>query len=220
MSSKSKLNPTNLILDDIGNIITLTSTGSNTLDLEGSASANVSITGINNITASGNISTNTLNINSEGISGIRVIYAVDTTGGISVPTTPATLQYDTASVNDVGYTLSAGEITIADIGLYEVTYYVVTNSDGQTGAQRGRLQAFLELDPNTGSFSTVIGSTTSGYMREQNANITSWFVSKTSIINVSAVNSIIRVRYENSTTNTTAETAPGESTICIKRLRP
>ena len=220
MSSKSKLNPTNLILDDIGNIITLTSTGSNTLDLEGSASSNVSITGINNITASGNISTNTMDINSESISGVRAIFAIDSTGGVALPTTPATLQYNTTSINDSGYTLSAGEITIADIGLYEVSFCIVIKSNGTGGATRGRLQAFLELDPNTGSFSTVSGSITSNYVREQAANISSCFVFKTLPVNITVANSIIRVRFENATTNTTSLTAANESTIYVKRIRP
>ena len=260
MSSKSKLNPTNLILDDIGNIITITSIGSNTLDLEGTSSSDISLTGINNITSSGtfsgltfignsfdnsgilhtinvsgevNTETNftyndgtqtlevdNLNINSDILVGTKVILVSDSAGGVVVSTTPATLLFNTVSINDTGYSLSSGEITISDTGLYEISYTVVTDSDGVTGADRGRLQAFLELDSNTGSFSTVTGSTTSGYLREQNPNITSYFVGKSVIVNVTAANSIVRLRYFNSTTNTTATTtSSNQSLMYIIKLR-
>ena len=261
MSSKSKLNPTNLILDDIGNIITLTSTGSNTLDLEGSSSADVSIIGINNITSSGSFSGNTfigsnydnggvlyitnasgeittdsnftynsgtstlnitnLNINGESISGMKILFAIDSVGNVPITNgTPATLQYDTTSVNDSGYSLSSGEVTISETGTYEVYYCIVINSNDATSDDRGRLQGFIEVNPNTGSFSTVAGSITSGYMREQNPNITSWFIHKTIPVVISVANSVLRIRFQNSTTSTQGITSPGESTLIIKKIRP
>jgi hypothetical protein len=122
--------------------------------------------------------TNVLNINNESIVAPRVFYAYDSVGGVSILATPQTLDFGTIVINDIGYTELTGEVTIADTGLYTISYSVVTTSDGTTGDQRGTLNALIEEDTGSG-FTTVSGSSTSAYLREQNAGVVKYSLSKT-----------------------------------------
>lgn len=164
------------------------------------------------------LNTTNLNINSESISGTRLYYAYDTTGGVSVTTTPQTVLYDTEVIVDPGYSNSFGEISITETGIYEVSFSLTTESDGTAGAPRTYLSCFIELDTG-GGFNEVLGSGVSNYIREQGPGNTRYSVSNTVPINVTSNNSVIRVRFVQDS-NTSFVTLPDQSSIYVRRIRP
>lgn len=160
-----------------------------------------------------------LDINGESIAGVRVFYgySTDTTAISTTATNVAATNGYTQVVADTGYTESTnGVITVTDAGLYEISFCLVTLSDGVTGANRAQIIGEIELDTG-GGFSAVTGSTTISYLREQAANITGYALSKTIVISLSANDDVQFVFYRVGTTTCALST---NSTMLIKRLRP
>lgn len=147
-----------------------------------------------------------------------IFYAYDSVGGVMISMTPQTLDFNTTVLSDPGYSISSGEITVSNTGVYQVSFCLVLESDGLAGTTRGKLMGRIELDDGSG-YVIVPGSLTSNYIREQSPNLTSYMVTKTIPIEITIPNSKIKITFLNSTTTTVCETEAGASTIYITKLR-
>jgi len=171
---------------------------------------------------SGSTYTNTLFINNESISGQRLLYAYDNTGGVSITGTAQGLVFDTSVIADTGLSINTGTgvITITDAGVYEVSYWVQLVSNGTTAGQRAPLQAQIETDPAGGTtFVAIAGTSSAAYMREQALNVIRYGCGKT-IPLIIVAGTTLRISFLRPVGTTTAQTFAGESSIYIKRLRP
>lgn len=168
--------------------------------------------------------TNTLNstlltIDSESIAGVRIFYAYDSVGGVTVTNAAQVMDFDTSVITDTGYTESAGVVTITDTGVYEVSFTVSGESVSGSGAARGTFSAQIELDTG-GGFSAVSGSLTVGYQRETVVGVVlSLSVTKTIPVDITVADTDLRIVFFDST-STDWDTLADSSTLYIKRLRP
>lgn len=148
-----------------------------------------------------------------GIKDNAIFFAYDSVGGLAVTATAQTLPFNTSSsVNDNGYSLSSGEITVSSSGNYEISYWVQCESLNQAGAARTTLTGQVEVN-------TVLvpGSASSVYVREQNLGVVAFGCGKSVPVALSS-GDVIRVRFFRGAQTTTAQTLASESSIYIKKL--
>lgn len=67
-----------------------------------------------------------------------------------------TINFDTTVFNDGPYSISTGDITIQDIGIYEVSYSILVNKIATTGQTRSTLESQCLLDSSVLDQSTAI----------------------------------------------------------------
>lgn len=199
--------------------------GSITLNVDSTVvrtSGNQTITGIK--TFSDSLYANSLYINNESIVGVRAFFAYCSTTP-NVTNTPQAVPFDNSPVNDSGYSLitsggNAGQITITDVGLYQISYEVVTIPTNSFGGTRGSLFGDVRVDPAGGtSYSVVAGSESAGYMREIQGNqFTSYSCGKTILLNITAGSTMVIGFYRNESVQ--AELRSNYTSVTLLRLRP
>ena len=160
------------------------------------------------------LNTQSLNINNESISGQRLLFSYDSIGLVTITSSYQTLIYNVNTINDSGYSNSSGEITITSSGVYEINYNVQIQSLNIQGGTNATITAMIEK--NTVE---VPGSSSSCFLTEANGSFISTSISKNVILSITA-NDVIRIRYARTSGTTTCQTKPGQSSLCIKRLRP
>ncbi len=208
--------------DNTVNNCQITGNGNYGIDITNVSAVNNSITSniisgntTGQVNNPGTASANTL-FSGNMVAGIKdnaIFFAHDNTGGLSITTAAQTLPFDTSStVNDTGYSLNTGEITITATGIYEISYWVQCESLNNIGSARTELTGQLEVN-------TVLvpGSASSAYIREQGTGVVGYGCGKTMPISLTA-NDVVRVRFFKGIQTTTAQTKAAESSIYIKRL--
>ncbi len=138
----------------------------------------------------------------------------DSTGGQTL-TVLLTVNLDTEEISNANYSLSNDEITIVAAGTYLVSFHLGAGVAGTSGGTRGGIKAWVESDDG-GSYVEVKGLSDRDYHREV-SGLSSGY-SATQLLVHANPNKKIRLRAEETYSNTDVDTIANETGISILKV--
>lgn len=148
-----------------------------------------------------------------GVESSSIYFGYDSIGGIFVLNTFQILNINTNVINDSNYSNLNGTITINESGVYEISYLVQFESNGQTGGARATYSGEVQLNGVS-----VSGSRSSCFILEQSSSLISPSCGKTIFVQINSLDEIT-INFARTLGTTTGQTKPEQSSITIKKLR-